>query len=104
MCAHLGSCAVNVVYVGVPPRWHKDIACAALATGKDVICEKPLALSAADAFAMAKAASAAEGQSAVNLPFRQMSPVWRMQEAIASGLVGMDATLLRVSQQGVCTP
>lgn len=67
------------------------MAIAALDTGKHVICEKPLALSAADADAMAAAAKAAQGLSTVNLPFRQMSPVWAMQKAVArdgSGFVG----------------
>jgi len=82
---------VHVVYVGVPPSVHKPIALAAFAAQKHVICEKPLALSGADADEMAGAAEAAGVVSTVNLPFRQAPPVWAMCNATnpdGSGYVG----------------
>ena len=39
---------VDIVYVGVPPQYHKEIVIAALDANKHVISEKPLALSVVD--------------------------------------------------------
>jgi len=37
---------VDIIYVGVPPKWHTVITLDALQAGKHVICEKPIAISA----------------------------------------------------------
>jgi len=47
---------VDLVDVVTPTHTHRDIVLAALAAGKDVICEKPLARTNADAAAMVAAA------------------------------------------------
>ncbi len=51
---------VDAVILATPNHTHKEIALAAIAAGKHVLCEKPLALNAADARAMAEAAEAAD--------------------------------------------
>jgi myo-inositol 2-dehydrogenase/D-chiro-inositol 1-dehydrogenase len=51
--------AVDVVLVATPTPTHADIALAAIAAGKDVICEKPLARTAAGAQLVVDAAAAA---------------------------------------------
>ena len=50
---------VDAVIIATPNHSHPQIALAAVAQGKHVLCEKPLALNAADAFAMAEAAERA---------------------------------------------
>jgi len=50
---------VDAVIIATPNHTHLEIALAAIAAGKHVLCEKPLALNAADAQAMAEAAEAA---------------------------------------------
>ena len=53
---------VDAVSVAVANSLHREITEAALAAGKHVLCEKPLAPSVADAQAMVEAAAAAPGQ------------------------------------------
>jgi predicted dehydrogenase len=48
--------AVDLISIVTPPRLHREIAEAALAAGKHVLCEKPTALNTAEAEAMLAAA------------------------------------------------
>jgi predicted dehydrogenase len=52
----LASSEVDAVYIGTPDGQHRDDALAAIAAGKAVLCEKPLASSLADVQAMVDAA------------------------------------------------
>jgi predicted dehydrogenase len=47
---------IDLVDVCLPPKMHAEVTIAALRAGKHVICEKPIALGAADARRMVKAA------------------------------------------------
>ena len=47
---------IDLVDICLPPAFHADVAVAALEKGKHVFCEKPMALTAADAQRMAQAA------------------------------------------------
>ena len=49
---------IDAVYVPLPNHLHRPWTLAALAAGKPVLCEKPLALSAAEADEMSRAAAA----------------------------------------------
>ncbi|OUD04629.1 Gfo/Idh/MocA family protein [Streptomyces swartbergensis] len=51
---------VDVVDVCTPQHLHRDLAVAAAAAGKHILCEKPLAAAPADAAAMVKAAEQAQ--------------------------------------------
>ena len=44
----LADTAIDAVVVCVPNRWHRELACAALRAGKDVLLEKPMGLNAAE--------------------------------------------------------
>ena len=52
---------VDIIDICVPTPGHVDLALAALASGKHVMCEKPLATSSADARRIADAAKSAKG-------------------------------------------
>ena len=60
--AVLADPAIDLVDICLPPHLHFEVACAALAAGKHVICEKPLVRSLAEADALAEAAAAAGRQ------------------------------------------
>jgi len=61
----IASNTVDLVSITTPPHLHAEIAIAALRAGKHVICEKPTALTVAEAEAMLAAAQAAPGQLAI---------------------------------------
>src|SRR4051812_49793822 len=61
---------VDVVHVCTPNHLHEPLAAAALAAGKHVICEKPLALDAAAAQRLVDAAAASGRRAAVPFVYR----------------------------------
>jgi predicted dehydrogenase len=79
---------VDVVHVCTPNHLHRPLAEAALAAGKHVICEKPLALDAAGAQALADAAAAARRQAAVPFVYRYYPTVREARERVRSGAAG----------------
>ena len=61
---------VDVVHICTPNHLHVPLAEAALAEGKHVVCEKPLALDAGGAQRLVDAATAADLQTAVPFVYR----------------------------------
>ncbi len=79
---------IDVVHVTAPNALHKAMALAALAAGKPVHCEKPLAPSAADAAEMARAAARAGAATQVGFNYL-CNPMLRLaREIVASGEIG----------------
>jgi predicted dehydrogenase len=79
------------VDICTPGDSHKDIALAALAAGKHVLCEKPLANTVAEAAEMAQAAAAAavNGQrSMVAFNYRRVPALAVARQMIADGRLG----------------
>jgi predicted dehydrogenase len=82
---------VQIVDICTPGDSHKDIALAALAAGKHVLCEKPLANTVAEAEEMAEAAAAAaaNGQrSMVAFNYRRVPALAVACQMIAEGKLG----------------
>jgi predicted dehydrogenase len=77
--------ACDCVYIASPPASHLGHARAALAAGKSVFCEKPLAVDVADARAFVAEAGA---RGAVNFPFASSPAVAALRGWIAEGAVG----------------
>lgn len=67
---------------------HATLSMAALAAGKHVLCEKPLATNAADARAMADAAAKAGVINMVNFSYRNSSAWQRLLEMTQAGELG----------------
>ena len=80
--------AVDVVDIVTPNFLHKEIAMAAIAAGKHVYCEKPLALSAADAQEMYEAAEAAGVKTLVGFNYLRNPAIAEARRLIADGALG----------------
>jgi predicted dehydrogenase len=79
---------IDVVTIATPNSWHEPIAIAALEAGKHVMCEKPLALSLAEARRMTAAARASGRVTAVNHRYRWIPAARYLNELVASGEAG----------------
>jgi predicted dehydrogenase len=82
---------IDVIDIVTPGDSHAEIAIAALAAGKHVLCEKPLANTVAEAEAMADAATAARAngvRAMVGFTYRRVPAVTFMRDLIAAGRVG----------------
>jgi predicted dehydrogenase len=79
---------VDVVHVCTPNHLHLSLAEAALAAGKHVICEKPLALDVAGAQQLVEAAADSGLHAAVPFVYRYYPTVREARERVASGETG----------------
>jgi len=79
---------VHVVHVTSPNHLHVPQAAAIVAAGKHVVCEKPLALTAAESAGLVEQAAASGLVNAVNFNVRFYPLHQHMREAIASGQLG----------------
>lgn len=89
----LGADDIDVVHVCTPNATHAAYASAAVAAGKHVICEKPLATSVDDARALVAATRAAGVVGAVPFVYRYHPMVREARARIARGEVGTLLTL-----------
>ena len=80
--------AIDLVDITAPNTLHGPIALAAIAAGKPVYCEKPLAPSARQAKAMVDAAEAAGAFTAVGFNYLKNPMVALAHEIIESGEIG----------------
>jgi predicted dehydrogenase len=79
---------VDAVYIPLPNHLHAEWAIAAAFAGKHVLCEKPLAVTAADAERMIAAAEAA-GVHLMEAFMYRLHPSWvAVCELVASGRIG----------------
>lgn len=80
--------AVDAVYISSTNEKHFPQAMAAIAAGKHVLCEKPLAMSLADAVTMVQAAKVAGKVFATNHHLRCSGSHRAIRGVIASGRIG----------------
>jgi predicted dehydrogenase len=79
---------IDAVFVASPDALHCRHTLLALGHGKPVLCEKPLAMNAAEAERMLAAARAAGRAFGVAQNFRYNHSLLRMREQVEAGLVG----------------
>ena len=79
---------IDAVAIVVPDHWHALIAIAAMKAGKDVYCEKPLALTVHQGRQMVKAARKYERVFQTGAQFRSCPGVRRACELVRNGRLG----------------
>lgn len=92
---------IDIIDIVTPGGSHSEIALAALAAGKHVLCEKPLANTTEEAESMtaaAEAASASGVRAMVGFTYRRVPAVTHMRDLIASGAIG-EVRQVRASYQ-----
>jgi UDP-N-acetylglucosamine 3-dehydrogenase len=93
--ALLGDPAIEAVFVLTPTDTHADLAIAALEAGRHVLCEKPMARSAADARRMVEAAERT-GRRLMIGHTRRFDPRWTaIADQLAAGRVGEPVYVFR---------
>jgi predicted dehydrogenase len=84
---------VDVVFVGTPNAMHTDVVVAAAEAGKHVMCEKPMALTAAETLTQVLACLANDVLLGVNFHNRFMPWVARARDLVADGTIGEVVTV-----------
>jgi predicted dehydrogenase len=84
----LADAAVDVVHVTSPNNLHVSQASAIMAGGKHVVCEKPLAMNAAESRELVSRAKAAGVVNAVNFNIRFYPLNQHVREVVAAGELG----------------
>jgi predicted dehydrogenase len=79
---------VDAVSVAVPNFMHEEVVSALLRAGKHVLCEKPLASTAAASLRLTRIASDASLVAAVGFNFRCVPGVRAIRDRLAAGLMG----------------
>lgn len=79
---------INVVTVAIPDQQHKKVACDLLRAGKNVLCEKPLALTREDLEEIIKTAEESDAKFMVGQICRFTPAFEKAKEIIESGTIG----------------
>jgi len=79
---------IDAVLIGTPDHWHALISIAAMEAGKDVYCEKPLALTIEEGRAIARAAERYGRVFQHGTQLRSHSQVRHIIEIVRNGVVG----------------
>lgn len=79
---------IDLIDICVPNRLHKEIAVAAAQAGKMVLCEKPLAMNAAEGEEMVRAVEAAKVSNMVWFNYRRVPAISLAKQIIEEGRIG----------------
>ena len=79
---------LDIVSIAVPNKFHKPLTIAALESGAHVLCEKPMAMNAAEAEEMLAAAKRAKKRLGINFSFRFTPQSFAMKQLVESGELG----------------
>jgi predicted dehydrogenase len=84
----LAGTSPDVVVIATPPRLHREIALAAFARGAHVVCEKPLAMTSAEAAEMTAAARQAGRLALTGFNWRFPAAMQRFRAMAREGVLG----------------
>ena len=84
----LTQCRLDALYIGVPNRWHAELAIAGLTAGKHVLLDKPFAMSLPEAEAVADAARTSDAVFMLGMNQRFSPDVQRARLLAESGRLG----------------
>jgi predicted dehydrogenase len=79
---------LDVVSVVTPNKFHKPLTLAALKAGCHVLCEKPMAMNAAEGREMVKAAQKAGKRLMINFSYRFNEQSWALKKEVERGTLG----------------
>lgn len=79
---------VELVSIVTPPATHREMTLYALSCGKSVLCEKPMAMNAAETAEMQRAAGAAGRLACIDHELRFLEGRRRMREMLLAGEIG----------------
>lgn len=79
---------IDLIDICVPNRFHRDIAVAAAQAGKMVLCEKPLAMSVAEAEEMTEAVEKANVPNMVWFNYRRVPSIALAKQIVDEGRIG----------------
>jgi len=79
---------IDLIYNGLPPSSHAELCIEAMAAGRHALCEKPFALNAQEARAMAAAADRANRLCIEGFHYFYHPLFARVQDIICSGILG----------------
>ncbi|MEM8812919.1 MAG: Gfo/Idh/MocA family oxidoreductase [Pseudomonadota bacterium] len=86
--ALIGDDEVDAVYIATPPSSHKTLALKALAAGKPILVEKPMALDGSECGAMAEAAAQAKRSLTIAYYRRALPRFEALRSIVQSGEIG----------------
>ena len=79
---------LDVVSIATPNKFHKPLTLAAFAAGCHVLCEKPMAMSAAEGREMLAAAKKAQKRLMINFSYRFSEQSQALKAQVDSGILG----------------
>ncbi|HKP70502.1 MAG TPA: Gfo/Idh/MocA family oxidoreductase, partial [Pyrinomonadaceae bacterium] len=79
---------VDLICITTPPTFHRDMTLAAIANGKHVLCEKPMAMSVAEAAEMTRAANEAGVMALIDHELRFLPGRQHAYKMIRDGVIG----------------
>ena len=79
---------LDVVSIATPNKFHKPLTVKALASGCHVLCEKPMAMNAAEACEMRDAAARAGKRLMINFSFRFSEQAHALKKQVDNGVLG----------------
>ena len=79
---------LDVVSIATPNKYHLELTLAAIASGAHVLCEKPMAMNAAEGRQMLEAAQRAQKRLMINFSYRFTEQSMALKSLVDEGILG----------------